>query len=295
MYIPTSIFDFLLLVSKSHWKVKHMPCNGLLHPVVTYTSWGFQPGMCEQLGISRKFLTFLDWNQKPKIHVELLHGYTVGKSSHVLGTRSLCSGSILKLRAIYYQHQTPSISSIKKHPLPKEFWNRSGAITRRAGFGMRSGVFCSLGKGMKVVDTGCLYQISSWFFSYWFLWSYIGFSWRATFEAFKSLWKMDMWIQFWVSQATTRIHAFFAHCICGYWQPVGKLDSWLLVQGIDYYAPFQPTWACTMDSQPFWIGQWSSPCGFVSNQSRVISPTICRWHEQGKLQGIVLDTYIYIL
>ncbi len=264
MYIPTSIFDFLLLVSKSHWKVKHMPCNGLLHPVVTYTSWGFQPGMCEQLGISRKFLTFLDWNQKPKIHVELLHGYSVGKSSHVLGTRSLCSGSILNLRAIYYQHQTPSISSIKKHSLSKEFWNRSGAITRRAGFGMRSGVFCSLGKGMKVVDTGCLYQISSWFFSYWFLWSYIGFSWRATFEAFKSLWKMDMWIQFWVSKAlTTTLH-------------------------------FSPHGHAPWDSQPFWIGKWSSPRGFVSNQSRVISPTICRWHEQGKLQGIVLDTHIYI-
>ena len=44
-----------------------------------------------------------------------------------------------------------------------------------AGIGMRSGVFCSLGKRMKVLD--------AWNYPYWFLWRYIGFSW---FETFKS-------------------------------------------------------------------------------------------------------------
>ena len=141
-----------------------------------------------------------------------------------------------------------------------------------AGFGMRSGVFCSLGKRMKVLDTAYFYQISSWNYPYWFLWRYIGFRWL---EAIKSPEKETWTCGF----------------SCGFLkqQQVGQVGL------IDYYCTLH--WAhiaIIHGRSTIFIGKWSSPCGFVRNQSRAISPTICGWHEQGKLQGIVLKCFRYV-
>lgn len=211
----------------------------------------------------------LDWNFNPKIH-DKLHHVTPQKIFTCPFPRGPCLGSILNLGAIYSQHQTPSLSSIQKtftfEGVLESEWGH-----HEAGIGMRSGVFCSLGKRMKVLDTGYFYQISSWNYPYWFLWRYIGFSW---FEAFKS---------------TEKIH--------------GHVDS---VVGFS---------SNSRDSLTTTVRSISAHIAIIHGQSTIFNrkvifthvdlwvtnlelflPQYAGWHEQGKLQGIVLKcfTYLYI-